>query len=585
MAQAFLDEGAQTYIGFTHPADNGFAHDVTVKFFTTFFKNKEMTTGKAFSPSLEIADECPLNIRCDWSRMVGSDALMPPIFVPYAQMVQVSSADAVLYHAGWTLSEQTQQLQWKMFAESRPLPLNTPLTLSITTNTSMKEMRVEAAGQTYQLAAAPNSSNTIWETTLSLPHDLMATDFPLTIHGKDTNDTPLLPFADTAPKAYPPTDSTPSDAGDTAHRLVVLPPIYTWSIAAPGAFDCAEADGGVACAFGTPKPSGSAAHYGRVSLLPVTAENGSQYVSLRSSSSGVYVMPSDGLRLDIQPNASWFGDCDPEEIEARSPGSEDCLSCQEPNGICPEICKMPPETTEDKSLPWRLTVSPSGEDACELAVIWETPAGTQTVTATLQPRQLCEQLAEQSGRSGVHAAQVTCGWEEIEKTDWYEAKPTQRTHTSTGPIRSDKYLCTGDTRYGWGGMAWNNTCRENPFWKQCPPKETFPPFLPTEYGFQNPQLREHTVTNCRDWEEERWKWSCNAEIFSVCVSAVVYYACVPGSSCQPDVFSYGVGDTTETYQDWIIIANSRYRKQASSALALDGASLQISVPLSLPHHP
>ena len=360
---------------------------------------------------------------------------------PYVQSVNVSNSEKTFYHAGWTAIQDAAQLVWTWFQESLPVVVGTPVTLQVTASAPMKEMRVEAAGQTYQLAAVPESDNTIWETTLSLPHDLMATDFPLTIHGKDTNDTPLLPFADTAPKAYPLANSTPSDAGDTVHKLTAQPPIYTWKLTTPGKSVCFEAYGGIVCELGASEQGDPASSTtGRVKLRPKTAALqavGSQSLLLeddsasRAEHAGIHFLPAGEIEFIIEPGAQELELCQAETKR------NDCIS-------------MPSPESNTKIVSWRIekTVR-EHENLCQVTVRLDAAA----YLLEIQPSTLCESVQE---RSGTFDASAECGWSVAFSYD-LEPRGTVIKQLALGEIRTvRKYEgCDYYRRYGTNSVFGN----------------------------------------------------------------------------------------------------------------------------------
>jgi len=90
---------------------------------------------------------------------------------------------------------------------------------------------------------------------VTLPDNGGNHEYPLTITGADTTDAPLLAFADQTPKAYPPVDATPSNAGDTAHTLAVGSVEMIWKITTPGKSVCLPDQGGVVCTMQAPEPA------------------------------------------------------------------------------------------------------------------------------------------------------------------------------------------------------------------------------------------------------------------------------------------------------------------------------------------
>ena len=360
---------------------------------------------------------------------------------PFVQAVQVKTPDKTFYHAGWTAIQDAAQLVWTWFQESLPVVVGTPVTLQVTASAPMKEMRVEAAGQTYQLTAAPNSSNTIWETTLSLPHDLMATDFPLTIRGKDMNDTPLLPFADTAPKAYPLANSAQSDAGDTVHKLTAQLPIYTWKLTTPGKSVCFDADGGIVCELGASEQGDPASSTtGRVKLRPKTAALqavGSQSLLLeddsasRAEHAGIHFLPAGEIEFIIEPGAQELELCQAETKR------NDCIS-------------MPSPESNTKIVSWRIekTVR-EHENLCQVTVRLDAAA----YLLEIQPSTLCESVQE---RSGTFDASAECGWSVAFSYD-LEPRGTVIKQLALGEIRTvRKYEgCDYYRRYGTNSVFGN----------------------------------------------------------------------------------------------------------------------------------
>ena len=351
---------------------------------------------------------------------------------PFVQAVQVKTPDKTFYHAGWTAIQDAAQLVWTWFQESLPVVVGTPVTLQVTASAPMKEMRVEAAGQTYQLAAVPESDNTIWETTL--PQDVSESELPLTIRGKDTNGTPLLPFADTAPKAYPLANSTPSDAGDTVHKLTAQLPIYTWKLTTPGKSVCFEAYGGIVCELGASEQGDPASSTtGRVKLRPKTAALqavGSQSLLLeddsasRAEHAGIHFLPAGEIAFIIEPGAQELELCQAETKR------NDCIS-------------MPSPESNTKIVSWRIEkTAREHENLCQVTVRLDAAA----YLLEIQSSTLCESVRE---RSGTFDASAECGWSVAFSYD-LEPRGTVIKQLALGEIRPVRQYegCDYYTYYG-----------------------------------------------------------------------------------------------------------------------------------------
>ena len=421
---------------------------------------------------------------------------------PYVKAVNAFLApEQPAYHAGWTLADG--QLTWAAFTPPSALPPDAPFTVQVTASQPMNTMSIAIAGTTYPLAVVADTNDTIWEAQVTLPDTPGEQEYGLTITGVDANAVPLLAFADQTPKAYPPVDAVPSAAGDTAHRLTTIS-AYGWTMTMPDAGTCEESGGGVVCAFGTPKSNGSTAHYGRMALLPQEADPPSvtlmAFASNGTTHRGRHLL-SGGLRLEVQPNAEWFGDCAEESAEARCPDSADCQGEEANNPQC--RLPDPQEQSETKSLPYQIAAQENRErDTCQVTVTYTLPDGSaKHAVLTIQPARLCRSVAD---RTGVQEAQAICGWAPVKVTNPYAIHDAgTRLWSLDTVIDSEMALCNEWEELHWffSLMMTGFECQQNPEWKQCPAPRTTPVIPFGQPGWTSEQVIGTAVACHGAWRE------------------------------------------------------------------------------------
>jgi len=555
-------------------------------------------------------------------------------FSPYIEQVTLTSAvdSAPMYDAAWLPGAETPQGLQLLLAvnTANPIPVaGTPVHLVLTASEPMRDVSFRFDGQPMPVVLqATDDAQMIWEGEVTIPAPASYSTHGkllMVITGHDTADNPLLDFADSSPKILPTrTDSgawacpvaevaaattedrndaepaaesdtppppqtcaVPSDAGDTAHQLTTLS-VYGWTMTLPEAGACEESGGGVVCAFGTPKPNGSTAHYGRLALLPKEADPQSvtlmAFASSETTHHGLHFLP-DGLRLEVQPNAEWFGDCAEESTEARCP---DSLDCQGEHADNPQ-CRLPDpqEKSETTSLPYQIAVAEdAANEACRVTVTYTLPnSENKEVVLEIQPARLCQTLTNWNGKTDLQEAQAICGWESVKTTRLYASNERDDDDTTVVNRASmigypacfySQYECQSHPF-----SSFNYECTESPFWKQCPPPLEQWRTVPTATGDGTRQVLISTTTYaCDTWHEEQLfaqnPWAWNTERHPVWAEK--------SGSLFPYLIGWYEGSVSITSTNWSgeWVSQCQYQRAMQRIEPVNEMGLQISIPLNDP---
>ena len=363
-----------------------------------------------------------------------TDHLEPVIvdnFVPYIEQVTLTSSDTGrrVYQGGWT--PQGAQLIFSQTPGEDAPRSGVPLHVAVTASETMRDVSFRFDGQpTTTVLKATDDEQMIWEGDMAIPDALTFStkgELQMVITGHDTAENPLLDFADSSPKFLPkrsdsgawycplavsaaptasrnaspapsadapqPTCTLPSDAGDTAHRLVVMPPISTWKLTTPGKSVCFEEDGGIICELGASEqgdPTSSTT--GLVKLRPKTAAPqavGSQSLLLeddgasRAEHAGIHFLPAGDIEFIIEPGAQEMELCPAKKIK------NDCSSAPIPE-------------TRAASLTWSIEKTVN-ERLCQVTA----RLNSAVYQLDIQPSALCQSVRE---RSETFDASAECGW-------------------------------------------------------------------------------------------------------------------------------------------------------------------------------